>query len=253
MHRVRGARRASRSTSRARRSAHEVERRWLRDDTVAPPDVIASSATASCSRRHRSSRTSARSRRFSQVDGVVRTRLEQGSDGRLHRPPRRPELPRGRDGAPVRRVARRADLSAATVWAYGDSAGDAELLPGPTTRSGCAVFTSTQSFHLHPAIDGPGREYALANDERSGSVEAKLAELKDRLGEVTDLRSAAAVLVWDMTVLMPPAGAAGGPSSSATLEEIVHERAHRRRASASCSRSSRRARSRSRTTPTTPR
>jgi Zn-dependent M32 family carboxypeptidase len=36
-------------------------------------------------------------------------------------------------------------------------------------------------------------------------VEEKLAELKRRLGEVSDLRSAAAVLDWDQMVNMPPA------------------------------------------------
>jgi phosphatidylglycerophosphatase C len=62
------------------------------------------------------------------VDGVVCTRLEQGPDGRLT----------GRlDGANCRgpekerRVVewlREHDLADATLWAYGDSRGDAELL-----------------------------------------------------------------------------------------------------------------------------
>ena len=56
-------------------------------------------------------------------------------------------------------------------------------------------------------------------------MEAALAELKDRLGKLTDLRRTEAVLVWDMTVFMP---AGGGPTRAAqlgTLEELIH--AHR--------------------------
>ena len=36
----------------------------------------------------------------------------------------------------------------------------------------------------------------------------QLAELRLRLGEVSDLRSALALLEWDQMVMMPPAGAA---------------------------------------------
>lgn len=108
--------------------AHEVERRWLRDDTVARlrrhrelgHRVVLASASLEPYLRPLA--------RLLEVDGVVCTRLEQGSDGRLT----------GRlDGPNCRGAekARRFDawlaehgLSAATVWAYGDSAGDAELL-----------------------------------------------------------------------------------------------------------------------------
>ncbi len=54
-------------------------------------------------------------------------------------------------------------------------------------------------------------------------MEAKLAELKRRLGEVSDLRSAAAVLDWDQMVMMPPAGAAVRAERLATLERVAHE------------------------------
>ena len=42
----------------------------------------------------------------------------------------------------------------------------------------------------------------------------QLAELRLRLGEVSDLRSALALLEWDQMVMMPPAGAQSAPSAS---------------------------------------
>jgi carboxypeptidase Taq len=53
-------------------------------------------------------------------------------------------------------------------------------------------------------------------------VDAALAELKDRLGKVSDIRRAQALLLWDMTVYMPPGGVATRASQLATLEEIHH-------------------------------
>ena len=38
-------------------------------------------------------------------------------------------------------------------------------------------------------------------------MEQALTELKERLGKLTDLRRTQSVLVWDMTVFMPPGGA----------------------------------------------
>ena len=52
----------------------------------------------------------------------------------------------------------------------------------------------------------------------------QLAELRLRLGEVSDLRSALALLEWDQMVMMPPAGAAVRAERLATLEQIAHER-----------------------------
>lgn len=54
-------------------------------------------------------------------------------------------------------------------------------------------------------------------------MEEKLAELRRRLGEVDDLRSAAAVLSWDQLVMMPPGGAAVRAERLATLERVAHE------------------------------
>src|SRR5689334_24650895 len=52
----------------------------------------------------------------------------------------------------------------------------------------------------------------------------QLAELRLRLGEVSDLRSALALLEWDQMVMMPPAGAAVGAERLATVERIAHQR-----------------------------
>jgi HAD superfamily hydrolase (TIGR01490 family) len=108
--------------------ARDVERRWLRDDTVARlrrhrqlgHRVVLASASLEPYVRPLGRRL--------EVDGLVCTKLEEAPDGRLT----------GRlEGLNCRGAekARRFDawlaqhsLSDAIVWAYGDSAGDAELL-----------------------------------------------------------------------------------------------------------------------------
>jgi len=55
-------------------------------------------------------------------------------------------------------------------------------------------------------------------------MDERLAELRRRLGEVSDLRSALALLDWDQMVMMPPAGAAVRAERVATLERVAHER-----------------------------
>ena len=54
-------------------------------------------------------------------------------------------------------------------------------------------------------------------------MEPALAELKDRLGKLTDLRRAENVLIWDMTVFMPPGGAPTRSAQLATMQEVTHE------------------------------
>jgi carboxypeptidase Taq len=54
-------------------------------------------------------------------------------------------------------------------------------------------------------------------------MEAALSELKERLGKLTDLRRTGGLLVWDMTVYMPPGGAPTRAAQLATVEQIVHE------------------------------
>ncbi len=55
-------------------------------------------------------------------------------------------------------------------------------------------------------------------------MEPALAVLKERLGVLSDLRRTEAVLVWDMTVWMPPLGQASRAAQLATLETVIHER-----------------------------
>jgi carboxypeptidase Taq len=55
-------------------------------------------------------------------------------------------------------------------------------------------------------------------------VEPKLEELKQRLAEINDVRSAASVLNWDQMTYMPPGGAEARGRQVATLEQIAHER-----------------------------
>jgi len=54
-------------------------------------------------------------------------------------------------------------------------------------------------------------------------MEPALAELKNRLGKLVDLRRAGAVLAWDMTVFMPPGGNPSRAAQLATLEAVTHE------------------------------
>jgi carboxypeptidase Taq len=51
---------------------------------------------------------------------------------------------------------------------------------------------------------------------------APLDTLKNRLGEVSDIRSAISLLHWDQEVFMPPKGAAGRGQQLATLSGLAH-------------------------------
>ena len=51
-----------------------------------------------------------------------------------------------------------------------------------------------------------------------------MAELQARLGEITDLRCASAMLNWDKNTMMPRLGADRRREQIATLERITHER-----------------------------
>jgi len=55
-------------------------------------------------------------------------------------------------------------------------------------------------------------------------VEPALAELRELLGELTDLRRTGSVLFWDMSVWMPPSGHPSRAAQLATLESVIHER-----------------------------
>ena len=55
-------------------------------------------------------------------------------------------------------------------------------------------------------------------------AQAKLDELRERLGEISDLGRARALLAWDEHTYMPPAGIEPRSEQLATLARIRHER-----------------------------
>ena len=55
-------------------------------------------------------------------------------------------------------------------------------------------------------------------------MEPALTELRDRIGEIVDLRRATNVLYWDQLVMMPDSGNDARGTQLATLERFVHER-----------------------------
>ena len=87
-----------------------------------------------------------------------------------------------------------------------------------STRSSTGVWTDERS-RLAP-LTARSRRPPLERSE----MDERLAELRRRLGEVSDLRSAQALLDWDQMVMMPPAGAAVRAERLATLERVAHER-----------------------------
>ena len=62
------------------------------------------------------------------------------------------------------------------------------------------------------------------NGKARVSFETKLAELKRRLLEVSDLNAAGAVLSWDQATYMPPGGAVARGRQGAILRRLAHER-----------------------------
>lgn len=55
-------------------------------------------------------------------------------------------------------------------------------------------------------------------------MEKKLQELRGRLREISDLRSATSVLYWDQTTYMPPGGAPARAQQVATLSRLAQEK-----------------------------
>lgn len=55
-------------------------------------------------------------------------------------------------------------------------------------------------------------------------MQSKFKELKTRLLEVNDIRSAAGLLHWDQSTYMPPGGAEARARQTATLSRIAHEK-----------------------------
>src|SRR3982751_2630032 len=56
------------------------------------------------------------------------------------------------------------------------------------------------------------------------SAEDRLAELKRRLLEISDLSAASSVLSWDQATYMPKGGAAARGRQGATLQRLAHEK-----------------------------
>src|SRR5919204_887766 len=69
-----------------------------------------------------------------------------------------------------------------------------------------------------------GRSRADRTPVESATVNAALAELKERLGEIADLQRAQKILVWDLMVWMPPSGAEARAGQLGALESAIHER-----------------------------
>ncbi|HEY6031632.1 MAG TPA: hypothetical protein VIU44_13765, partial [Gaiellaceae bacterium] len=55
-------------------------------------------------------------------------------------------------------------------------------------------------------------------------MDARYAELKQRLSEIADLGKAAALLGWDQQVKMPPRGSSARAEQLATLGKTIHEK-----------------------------
>jgi carboxypeptidase Taq len=68
------------------------------------------------------------------------------------------------------------------------------------------------------------RRRAAARAGSPPSADAALAELKQRLADISDLNGAGAVLGWDEATYMPAGGAAARGRQSALLRRLAHER-----------------------------
>ncbi|MDP9491139.1 MAG: carboxypeptidase M32 [Actinomycetota bacterium] len=55
------------------------------------------------------------------------------------------------------------------------------------------------------------------------SHEAKLTDLRERLGTILDLRRAGALLQWDQQTMMPPSGNEGRSDQLSTIDRFAHE------------------------------
>src|ERR1700728_1038721 len=74
------------------------------------------------------------------------------------------------------------------------------------------------------ANPGPAKSSAKQPSRGRLSPEVKLAEVKRRLLEISDLGFADAVLEWDQATYMPPGGAQARGRQAAMLSKIAHEK-----------------------------
>ncbi len=72
-------------------------------------------------------------------------------------------------------------------------------------------------------IPAPAAKMGEARNRRS--AERMLADLKDRLHAIGDLRAMGAVLSWDQATYMPPGGAVARGRQTAALSRLAHEQA----------------------------
>ena len=87
----------------------------------------------------------------------------------------------------------RASLTDAELWAYGDSAGDAELL----SAADHPVWVRGTEIGAEPSR----LDFTVSMEEHQAPD--TLAELKRLLAQVSDLQTARSVLEWDHQVMMP--------------------------------------------------
>jgi carboxypeptidase Taq len=85
---------------------------------------------------------------------------------------------------------------------------------------------TTRATSARPtAFSGKGDAGRKSGKTRNGlSAETKLAELRQRLLEISDLSNAGAVLGWDQATYMPKGGAAARARQGATLSRLAHEK-----------------------------
>lgn len=77
---------------------------------------------------------------------------------------------------------------------------------------------------MQPARKSAARPRSPAKKSNRRTAEQMLAELKLRLREIADLKSAGAVLDWDQATYMPAGGAAARGRQMATIYRLAHER-----------------------------
>lgn len=88
-----------------------------------------------------------------------------------------------------------------------------------------AKGTARAKATARPAASGKGDARRKSGKAGNGlSAEAKLAELRQRLLEISDLSNAGAVLGWDQATYMPKGGAAARARQGATLSRLAHEK-----------------------------
>ena len=87
--------------------------------------------------------------------------------------------------------------------------------------------TTTRRNKAKAAAGGTAKRARSDGAKPAGTrlpAEARLAELRRRLFEISDLSSAGAVLGWDQATYMPAGGATARARQGATLSRLAHEK-----------------------------